>query len=106
MAKSTGKSNWALHRIGAILNIKIEPWVLEDDRAIINLAAWIRTYHDLGGWHVQFNVVSPETLRDAQEHPERHKGLLVRISGYTVYFNELAREVQDDIISRTSQTSL
>ena len=65
------------------------------------MAALIRTYFEIGGFHVQFNVVSNETLRAAQENPAEHQNLMVRVAGYSAYFVELAQEVQNDIISRT-----
>ncbi|MCX5990890.1 MAG: hypothetical protein NTZ04_00945, partial [Chloroflexi bacterium] len=61
----------------------------------------IRTYFDLGGWEIQFNVVSAETLREAQKHPENYKDLVVRVVGYSAFFVELEKAVQDDIIKRT-----
>ena len=65
--------------------------------------ALIRSYFDQKGMHMQFNVVSRETLLDAQAHPENYKDLVVRVAGYSAMFTELAKEVQDDIISRTEQ---
>jgi len=61
----------------------------------------IRTYFDLGGWEIQFNVVSAETLREAQKNPEKYKDLVVRVVGYSAFFVELEKSVQDDIIKRT-----
>ena len=81
--------------------MKFNPTVLKDDEGLRKLVALIRTYQELGGWHIQFNVISAETLRDAQEHPEKYPGLMVRVAGYSAYFNDLAKETQDDIISRT-----
>ncbi|MPM94222.1 4-hydroxyphenylacetate decarboxylase large subunit [bioreactor metagenome] len=57
----------------------------------------------LKGFHVQYNVVSRETLLDAQVHPENHKDLIVRVAGYSAFFNVLSRQTQDDIIARTEQ---
>jgi formate C-acetyltransferase len=68
------------------------------------MAKWanlIRTYFDLGGWEIQFNVVSADTLREAQKHPEDYKDLVVRVVGYSAFFVELEKVVQDDIIRRT-----
>ena len=61
----------------------------------------IKTYFQEGGQHIQINVVNDETLRDAQRHPERHRGLLVRVAGYMAYFTELDQVVQEAIINRT-----
>ena len=63
----------------------------------------VRSYFDHKGMHVQFNVISRETLIDAQKHPEQHRDLVVRVAGYSAQFVTLAKEVQDDIISRTEQ---
>ena len=67
------------------------------------LGALIRTYFNLGGHHIQFNVVDSETLRRAQEHPDDYRNLLVRVAGYSDYFIDLDREHQEEIISRTEQ---
>jgi len=64
----------------------------------------LRTFFNaLKGFHVQFNVVSRETMLDAQIHPEQHKDLIVRVAGYSAFFNVLSRQTQDDIIARTEQ---
>ena len=65
----------------------------------------LRTFFDrLHGYHVQYNVVSRETLLDAQQHPEKHMDLIVRVAGYSAFFHTLSRRTQDDIIARTEQT--
>jgi len=68
------------------------------------LLSLIKTYFDLGGYHVQFNCVSGETLKDAQLHPQEHKELIVRVAGFSAYFITLDKDVQDDIIRRTELT--
>jgi formate C-acetyltransferase len=90
---------------GTLLNMKFTPDALAEDRDLDNLAGLIRTYFKLGGHHVQFNVVSGETLRHAQEHPEEHRDLIVRVAGYSDYFTDISRALQDEIISRTEQDS-
>ena len=90
---------------GTLLNMKFSPDSLAEDRDLDNLAGLIRGYFRLGGHHVQFNVVSAETLRDAQAHPEAHRDLIVRVAGYSDYFCDISRELQDEIISRTEQES-
>ena len=60
-------------------------------------------FNQLEGFHVQFNVVSRDTLLDAQVHPEKHRDLIVRVAGYSAFFNVLSKETQDDIIERTEQ---
>jgi len=99
--KSVTSWDHARHENGILLNMKFNPTVLKDDEGLRKLVALIKTYQELGGWHIQFNVISAETLRDAQEHPEKYPGLMVRVAGYSAYFNDLAKETQDDIISRT-----
>ena len=61
----------------------------------------IKTYFDLGGWHLQFNMIGQETLIEAQKQPEEHKDLVVRVAGYSAFFVDLSPEVQNDIIRRT-----
>ena len=86
---------------GTIFNMKMHPGALETHAGMAKWANLIRTYFDLGGWEIQFNVVSAETLREAQKHPEDYKGLVVRVVGYSAFFVELEKVVQDDIIART-----
>ena len=91
---------------GLLLNFKFSPKVLVGDKGLRNWSALIKTYFDQGGREAQFNVVNTETLKDAQKHPERHKGLSVRVAGYSAYFIELDPGVQNDIIDRTEYESL
>ncbi len=86
---------------GTLLNMKFSPKALEGEEGLRKFVALIRTYFRLGGHHVQFNVVSAEVLREAQRRPEEHRGLLVRVAGYTDYFCDLSRDLQEEIISRT-----
>ena len=90
-----------LHTGGTLLNLKFMPSVLEDDEGLGKLAQLVRTYFRLDGHHVQFNVVGAETLREAQKHPEEHRDLIVRVAGYSDYFCDIGRELQDEIIRRT-----
>jgi formate C-acetyltransferase len=78
--------------------------MLETEENRTKLAALLRTFFNrLGGFHVQFNVVSRKTLLDAQLHPEEYRDLIVRVAGYSAFFNVLSRQTQDDIIERTEQ---
>ncbi len=86
---------------GTLLNMKFAPEVIAGVEGTRRLAALVRAYFDLGGHHVQFNVVGAEVLRAAQARPEEHRGLLVRVAGYSDFFCDLSRELQDEIISRT-----
>ena len=86
---------------GTLLNQKFTPALLADDAGLLGLVRLVRTYFGLGGHHVQFNVVDAETLRDAQRHPQAHRDLIVRVAGYSDYFCDLGRALQDEIIART-----
>ena len=86
---------------GTLLNQKFTPDFFSDDRGIRKLTQLIRSYFTMNGHHIQFNVVSAETLRDAQKHPEKYQDLIVRVAGYSDYFNDLGPELQEEIIRRT-----
>jgi len=88
---------------GTLLNQKIEPEFLNTEHGILAMMNLLKSMCSLGVYHIQFNVIDEETLRRAQKNPENYRGLLVRVAGYTAYFTELTREIQDDIISRTTQ---
>lgn len=90
---------------GVLLNQKMTPQVLSKEENKQKLEMLIRTFFNrLHGYHVQYNIVSRETLIDAQLHPEKHKDLIVRVAGYSAFFNVLSRKTQDDIIGRTEQS--
>ena len=86
---------------GTLLNQKFTPQLLDSDAALEKLVHLIRTYFKLDGHHIQFNVVDAATLRAAQRNPELHRNLIVRVAGYSDYFCDLGRELQDEIIART-----
>ena len=89
---------------GVLLNQKITPTMLETEGSKQKLECLIATFfHRLHGYHVQYNIVSQATLLDAQAHPEKHKDLIVRVAGYSAFFNVLSKATQDDIIGRTEQ---
>ena len=90
---------------GTLLNQKFTPKLLEGEEGIENLAQLVRTYFKLGGHHVQFNVVTAETLRKAQAEPEKYRDLIVRVAGYSDYFCDLTKGLQDEIIARTEHKS-
>lgn len=104
--RSVGKLVHERHCNGTLLNMKFNPTVLRGEEGTRNLVALLRTFLDLGCYHIQFNVVSADVLRDAQKHPEKYPGLIVRVAGYSAYFNDLCREIQDDIISRTEHQAI
>ena len=88
---------------GTLFNMKFHPTALAGRQGLENFVSLVRGYFDRKGTHMQFNVVSRETLRDAQKHPEKYKGLVVRVAGYSALFTTLSRALQDDIIKRTEQ---
>jgi formate C-acetyltransferase len=88
---------------GVIFNQKILPSAISTPEGLAKFVQLIRGFIETGGGHVQFNIVSASTLRDAQDSPDKYKGLVVRVAGYSAFFNELAKEVQDSIIARTEQ---
>lgn len=88
---------------GTLFNQKFHPSALSGREGLETFVALIRSYFDQKGSHVQFNVVSRETLLDAQKHPEQYKHLVVRVAGYSALFTTLSRSLQDDIINRTEQ---
>lgn len=91
---------------GTLLNQKFSPAVLQGEEGIANLAHLVRTYFALDGHHVQFNVIDKHTLLAAQKEPEKHADLIVRVAGYSDYFNDLSKSLQDEIIARTEHQVL
>ena len=90
---------------GVLLNQKVTPALLAREENKQKLILLMRTFFDrLHGYHVQYNVVDRATLLDAQAHPEKHRDLIVRVAGYSAFFNVLSKATQDDIIARTEQT--
>jgi formate C-acetyltransferase len=90
---------------GVLLNQKVTPAMLSTEENKMKLEMLIKTFFNrLEGYHVQYNVVDKQTLLDAQAHPEEHKDLIVRVAGYSAFFNVLSKTTQDDIIGRTEQT--
>jgi pyruvate formate-lyase/glycerol dehydratase family glycyl radical enzyme len=104
VCRSLGKMDQVLTG-GTLLNQRFLPHVLDGDAGVEKLVALIRTYFRMGGHHIQFNVVGTDTLRDAQCHPERYRDLLVRVAGYSDYFVDIGRDLQEEIIRRTAQGS-
>ncbi|HPW78744.1 MAG: Benzylsuccinate synthase alpha subunit [Bacteroidetes bacterium ADurb.Bin037] len=86
---------------GTLLNQRFSPSMVRTQEDREKLASLIRCYFELGGHHIQFNVVDTDTLRQAQKEPELYRDLLVRVAGYSDYFNHLAPALQEDIICRT-----
>lgn len=90
---------------GTLLNQKFTPQIMSDKKGIEAVKSLVRTYFKLNGHHIQFNVVKADTLREAQKHPEDFGDLIVRVAGYSDYFNNLGKDLQDEIIERTEQDS-
>jgi formate C-acetyltransferase len=88
---------------GTLLNQKFSPALLDGEEGIDKLAHLVRSYFKLDGHHIQFNVVTADTLRAAQAEPEKYRDLIVRVAGYSDYFCDLTRGLQDEIIARTEQ---
>ncbi|MPL93567.1 Choline trimethylamine-lyase [bioreactor metagenome] len=104
VVKSLSKMN-QVKSGGTLLNQRFLPSVLDGDGGLEKMAGLIRTYFNLGGHHIQFNVVDTETLRKAQKNPDEYRGLLVRVAGYSDYFVDLDDHHQEEIIARTAQES-
>ncbi len=104
-ANSVAKLDHGIASNGTLFNMKFHPSALKGEKGLDNFVSLIRAYFDQKGSHVQFNVVSRDTLYDAQKHPENYKNLVVRVAGYSALFTSLSKSLQDDIIRRTEQTT-
>jgi formate C-acetyltransferase len=89
---------------GTLLNMKFSPGVLSGHKGLLNLVHLVRAYFRMDGHHIQFNVVNAQTLREARLKPELHRNLIVRVAGYSDYFNNLSEQLQDEIIARTEHS--
>jgi len=99
--------NWSNnYRAARLLNIKLSPGCVKGDNGTEKLVDLLESFRDLKLWHVQFNVMNTETMRKAQKNPEEYRDLLVRVAGYSAYFTELSRDLQDDLIARTEQQAV
>lgn len=104
--KSAARIDNLLATNGTLLNVRLSPSIFDREEEMIKLVSLLKSYNEMGGYHIQFNVIDNEVLRKAQKNPEEYKGLMVRVAGYSAYFVELNPEVQEDIISRTIHGSL
>ena len=91
---------------GTLLNVRFTPQLFRRDEDIKKCASLIRTYFRFGGHHIQFNIVDTATLLDAQKHPDQYKDLLVRVAGYSDYFNDMTEQLQNEIIARTENEAV
>lgn len=94
------KQSGNVERAARLLNIKLSPSAVDGDEGTRRLVSFIRTWCDLKLWHIQFNVINRETLMDAKAHPENYRDLIVRVAGYSAYFNDLSDKLKDEIIER------
>lgn len=102
-ANSVARLDHGIASNGTLFNQKFHPSALEGRSGLENFTSLIRAFFDQKGMHMQFNVVTRETLLDAQKHPEKYRALVVRVAGYSALFTTLSRSLQDDIINRTEQ---
>lgn len=100
------KNYGMLNRASRLLNIKLSPKSVEGEAGTEKIINLIRTWCDLKLWHLQFNIVNRQTLLNAQKEPDNYRSLLVRIAGYSAYFCDLSRDLQNDIIDRTEHASV
>ena len=100
-SKSVSKVDHSLTSNGVNFNLKFMPTILKTESDRQKLIDVIRTYFSLGGMHIQFNILSTEKLLEAQKNPEKYRSLVVRVAGYSAFFVELDKDIQDEIISRT-----
>jgi formate C-acetyltransferase len=98
--KSVGKMDH-IRTGGTLLNQKFTPQLIADDEGLADLGHLVRSYFRMDGHHIQFNVVTADTLREAQKHPEKYRDLIVRVAGYSDYFVDCGTELQEEIIKRT-----
>ena len=91
---------------GRLINVKLSPACVKGEKGTEKLVQFIEAWRDLKLWHIQFNVLNTETMRAAQKNPEAYRNLLVRIAGYSAYFTELTKDLQDDLISRTEHEAV
>lgn len=89
---------------GTLLNQKFTPGVVAGENGLEQMSNLIRTYFNMDGHHIQFNVIDRETLIQAQKNPEEYKDLIVRVAGYSDHFRNLSKALQDEIIERTEQS--
>lgn len=91
---------------GTLLNQKFSPAFFRTDDDMRKISQLVRSYFRMDGHHIQFNVVNADTLREAQKHPEKYRDLIVRVAGYSDYFNDLGEDLQEEIIRRTEYDSM
>ena len=103
--KSLGKLDQTKNG-GTLLNVRFTPALMRREQDMAKVASLVRTYFKFGGHHIQFNIVDTATLLDAQKHPDEYRDLLVRVAGYSDYFNDMTAQLQNEIIARTENEGL
>ena len=98
---SVGKLDHTHITGGEVYNMRFNPGAVDSEEKLHKFVMMLRTYCEMGGYHVQFNFLSADTLRDAQKNPDKYRDLLVRVATYSAFFVELSRVVQDGIIEKT-----
>jgi formate C-acetyltransferase len=106
LSNYTSKNYDYRERAARLLNIKLSPSCVAGDAGTEKLVSFIKTWCDLKLWHVQFNVINRETLIAAKKDPDKYRGLIVRIAGYSAYFTDLSPDLQDDLIARTEHMAM
>jgi formate C-acetyltransferase len=100
---SATKANHLINSFAALFNMKFDSNSFDNRKKMVKYSNLVETFFERGGFHIQVNILSREILLDAQEHPEKYRNLLVRVAGFSAYFVNLPRALQDEIISRTDQ---
>ena len=103
--KSVSKINHESHVAGTLLNLRLDPITSKGAEGNARIISLIRSFIDLNIYHIQFNIISSEILKEAQKNPKQFKSLIVRVAGYSAFFVELCEEMQNDIINRTIHTA-
>ncbi len=106
MSNYHSKNRGMKNRASRLLNVKLSPKVVEGEAGTQKVVDLIRTWCDLHLWHLQFNIINKKTLLEAQANPDKYRSLLVRIAGYSAYFCDLSRDLQNDIINRTEHEQM
>ena len=104
--KSVAKLDHISCSNGTILNIKLHPTAIGEEKGLNKFVALIRTFFELGGFQVQFNIISSEILREAQKIPKKYPNIIVKVAGYSALFSTLDKKLQDQIIERTQHVAV
>lgn len=106
MSNFESKNYGYRERAARLLNVKLTPHCVEGEEGTSKLVSFIKTFCDLKLWHIQFNIINKDTLLAAQADPDKYRNLIVRIAGYSAYFCDLSKDLQDDLIRRTGHEAM